>query len=268
MPPIVRVIPLLRSLFLLGVLLAPPLFSDQPRRPLMEIDRAGLQLQEPVGVLALDAAAIATLLGNPDLQAFDLEKRAVEVRRLQASLRPNPEVDFALENVPGGTVGNNAPIQATLSYGLPFELGGKRAARLRLAAAEAELAARDYEVKRIDVLTALRRAFYSVLGAQRPGDVGRGPVRVVVVAAEPDARREIEPGAEPLPQVSVDARAPHVGAAAVAAAAAAAAWQAPASRSAPVGPTSSGSCCRSSISACSIPGAPSLEPARVTCRRP
>ena len=79
---------------------------------------------EPRGVLSLRQALHETLLNNPELLAFSFELRAIEARRLQAGLLPNPELSAELENF-GGT-GSTRGVQSsetTIQLSQLIELG-------------------------------------------------------------------------------------------------------------------------------------------------
>ena len=51
--------------------------------------------------LTLRAAIAETLLNNPELAAFSLEKRVREARTLQSGLLPNPHLEIEVENLAG-----------------------------------------------------------------------------------------------------------------------------------------------------------------------
>ena len=122
---------------------------------------------EPTGVLRLDAALAAALLRNPELSADAYEIRAREAAWVQAGALPNPTLSVEVEDVAGsGDFRNGENAQTTVLLGQLIELGGKRAARVELAASERDLAAWDYEVRRIDVMVATADAFVEVLAAQ------------------------------------------------------------------------------------------------------
>ena len=125
-------------------------------------------LDEPVGEVALSQALALALLHNPDLQAASFEVRAREAARLQAGLLPNPAVDTEAEDIGMSPkdVPNISQPQTTVRLSQLIELGGKRRARVRVASADAELAAWDYEARRLDVLTRTVEAFVALLGAQ------------------------------------------------------------------------------------------------------
>jgi cobalt-zinc-cadmium efflux system outer membrane protein len=122
---------------------------------------------DPLDALSLRQALHETLLNNPELLAFSFELRAIEARRLQAGLLPNPELSAELENF-GGT-GSTRGVQsseATIQLSQLIELGGKRAKRLRLAGLERDVAGFDYEAKRLEIFTDTTKTFVETLAAQ------------------------------------------------------------------------------------------------------
>jgi cobalt-zinc-cadmium efflux system outer membrane protein len=82
-------------------------------------------------------------------------------------LIPNPELEVEFENFLGSEPSRNfETVETTLSIGQLVELGGKRAARIRLASSEKEVSIWEYEAKRADVATEVAKAFVEVLSAQ------------------------------------------------------------------------------------------------------
>lgn len=127
-------------------------------------DPAAAHPSEP---LTLRDALAAALRGSPRLPASALELRAREAETLQAGLLPNPSLTTEVEDFGGGGARNGFDAsQTTVSIAQLIELGGKRAARVRVAEAEADLARWDYESLRIDVLSAVAEAFLATLAAQ------------------------------------------------------------------------------------------------------
>ena len=123
---------------------------------------------EPTGQLTLRAAFAAALLNSPALAAFSWEVRAREAGAIQAGQLPNPEFSLEVEEFGGG--GDRSAFDSadtTVQIGQVFELGGKRAKRQRVATLERDLAAWDYETHRLDVFTAVVKAFVAVLATQR-----------------------------------------------------------------------------------------------------
>ncbi|HEY8154820.1 MAG TPA: TolC family protein [Myxococcota bacterium] len=122
---------------------------------------------EPTGVLRLEQALAAALLRNPELAADAYEVRAREAALLQAGAFPNPTLSLEVEDFAGsGPFSGVESAQTTLLLGQLIELGGKRAARVDLAAADRDLAAWDHEVRRIDVLVRTADEFVDLLAAQ------------------------------------------------------------------------------------------------------
>lgn len=122
----------------------------------------------PAGVISLRDAVGLALLQSPDLLAFDAGRRAADARLLQAGRRPNPVVTTHVEDL--GTSNRASDVvqpQATVQLSQLVELGGKRAARQRLAGLDRDLASLDYEAARLDVLTRVSEAFLGVLAAQQ-----------------------------------------------------------------------------------------------------
>ena len=135
-------------------------------------------LQEQKDLTLRDAALLA-LQRNPELAAFEKEKRALEGATLQAGLLPNPELSV---NV--GNTGNIQPLvgdinsqknvaqeviqqNTTIRISQLIELGGKRAARVVAASLNQELAAQDYEARRVELIARVANAFTEVLAGQQ-----------------------------------------------------------------------------------------------------
>lgn len=133
-------------------------------------------VENPEGRISLRDALALALMQSPELATFAWEIRAREARILQVSRPPNPVISTLVEEFgsfsrltgpgitgPGGVI----QPQATIQLGQLIELGGKRAARQRLAALSRDLAVWDYETARIDVFTRVTKAFLDVLASQQ-----------------------------------------------------------------------------------------------------
>ena len=129
-------------------------------------EHAATTFTEPTGLLTVPTALAAALLNSPALAAFSWEVRAREAHALQAGLRPNPEVGFEVEEFGGGGRTAFDGPETTFLLGQLLELGDKRAKRQRLATLERDLAAWDYETRRLDVLTTVAKVFVVTLAAQ------------------------------------------------------------------------------------------------------
>ncbi|GGD65670.1 TolC family protein [Lacimicrobium alkaliphilum] len=114
--------------------------------------------------LTLRSALQKTLQGNPELQQYPYKQRMAEAEKLQASLRPNPEIGIELENVIGS--GRNAGVdnlEATLSFSQLIELGGKRQQRIEFASAKQRRLEAEFTYAKVEVLAKTASRFYQVL---------------------------------------------------------------------------------------------------------
>jgi len=123
--------------------------------------------QPPAGELNLREAVAATLLRHPALAAFEWTIRIEEARTLQAGLRPNPNFDAEVENILGsGTFTGVDQAETTLQLSQIIELWGKRSRRVKAAGLAQDVARRQYEMLRQEVVTETARAFFNGLHAQ------------------------------------------------------------------------------------------------------
>lgn len=133
---------------------------------------------EPKAGLTLRDAVELAVARNPELAAFAKEMRALEGATLQAGLFRNPEFTVNVEN-PGNMQKLRGDINSpdsvsqevvqqltTIRIGQLIELGGKRAARVQAAHLGEELAARDYESRRIEIMARVANLFTDVLASQ------------------------------------------------------------------------------------------------------
>jgi cobalt-zinc-cadmium efflux system outer membrane protein len=141
-----------RIAVILGIALlipvASPPFARSPSPP--------SQLASPPP-LTFQAALDLALQNNAGLAAAKRAKAVREAAIISAKQLPNPEFSFEItRDTPHETVG----------FGLPFELGGKRARRIDLAREEQSLA--DLEVRGAlqSLRGELRRSFYGLLAAE------------------------------------------------------------------------------------------------------
>ena len=128
---------------------------------------AAAEIVETTGVVTLQQALELALAHNPELKAFSWDIRAAEASRLQAGLRPNPELEVGIEEI--GGAGNRSGFdgaETTVAIAQPIETGQKRARRMTLASLEKELAEWDYKARRLDVTREVTEAFMAVLAWQ------------------------------------------------------------------------------------------------------
>ena len=158
--------------------------------------------ENPSGTLTLRQALRLTVLQNPELSAADTQIRVAEGRLLQAGLRPNPTLFSEADNLTGsGRYRGTGLSENTLQISQLIELGGKRAARVRVAAHGRDLTGFDYEGKRLDVLVATTRAFIQTLTAQRRQALAEETAKLTEDFV-PAIQRRVEAGATNLVEVT------------------------------------------------------------------
>ena len=126
--------------------------------------------------LTLSEALRRANANNPALIAQGFHERAAEARIEQAGLRPNPTLDVMAENIAGtGALRGVDGLETTVQASQTLERGDKRLKRLALARSDRDAAAREFAVRRTEVLSATALAYVETLAAQRR----------VALAAEP-----------------------------------------------------------------------------------
>lgn len=105
---------------------------------------------------------------NPALIAQGYRERAAEALIEQAGLRPNPTLGLALENFAGtGRVQGVRGLETTVQASQTIERGGKREKRVALAGRGREAAAKEFALRRTEVLAAAAAAYIETLTAQQ-----------------------------------------------------------------------------------------------------
>lgn len=117
--------------------------------------------------LSLKSAVDAAIKNNPELELLRKEISALESVILQNGLYPNPEFDLEAENILGqkdfsGFKGS----EITAKINQSILLTGKINKRTKIAEADITLAEWDYEVKRLTIITDVRKAFANALSTQ------------------------------------------------------------------------------------------------------
>lgn len=141
----------------------------------------------PTRVLAQDAAvqtsvptlslrdALARAAGtDPALAATTARARAAEAAVRQADVRPNPTLGLQVENLPtlgGGDILGRT--ETTLSYEQRIERGGDRPARVSLARSQGTLVAATAQVRRLDRLEQVQRAWAEAVAAEAEVAIAR-----------------------------------------------------------------------------------------------
>jgi len=170
--------------------------AEMPVRPRERLGQphrlapAAAEIVEPTGVVTLKQALDLALEHNPELKASSWDIRAAEAARLQASLRPNPSLGVAIQDVGGsGNFSGFDSAENTIEIAQPIEMGQKRARRTTLASLEEELAEWDYEAKRLDVTREVTGAFIAVLASQERLALTEELVRIAEKAHSTVAQR-------------------------------------------------------------------------------
>ena len=172
---------ILVSLLLLGIMFAGcsssyRIESEQPgKTPLIEKYSSELKSfdtdivdKDTIEVLTLKKAVVIALQNNPGLTAYNLEIKALEKNALQQGLSPNPVLALNTENIFGsGIYPGLSASETTLLLSQDIMLAGKLDKQRRVAALESDLAAWDYEKKRLDLITAVRVSFIKAVTLQK-----------------------------------------------------------------------------------------------------
>lgn len=140
----------------------------QDQRSLPNAGPSSSSITELTGPLTLAMALGLVQSRNPELLGFNWEIRGAEARYLQAGLLPNPDMGITTEDFGGrGDLRGFRGAESTIQLGQLIELGGKRTKRLSSAGYERDLALRDYESRRLDLLAKTSRVFIDLLATQR-----------------------------------------------------------------------------------------------------
>lgn len=115
---------------------------------------------EPVTSLTLDEAIRLALEHSPTVAAARREIEATEGQILQGSLRPNPDIAYAAEDM------RHASRSSTAQLDIPIETAGKREARIEAAQRGRIVAVSDLGSAQLRLRTAVTAAFFDVLAAQ------------------------------------------------------------------------------------------------------
>ncbi|KEY89286.1 TolC family protein [Pseudomonas sp. 17391] len=110
--------------------------------------------------LSLPEALAAAFAQNPELAAAGREVGVAEGERRQAGLLPNPELSWEAEDTRRDTR------TTTITLSQPFELGGKRGARVAVATTGQAIAQLELERQRNGLRADVVQAFHTALRAQ------------------------------------------------------------------------------------------------------
>jgi outer membrane protein, heavy metal efflux system len=117
--------------------------------------------------LTLEIALAKTFEHNPTLAAHHLEIKARDAHAQQMATAPNPEFNLEAENFAGsGSQSGIDGLETTVGVAHLLELGGKRAARTKLAGADKKWAEWDLKAAQLHLEAEVRSAFTDMLAAQ------------------------------------------------------------------------------------------------------
>lgn len=139
---------------------------------------------EPTNIKAHAAITLAEALelsgaSAPTLEAANAGQRAATAQRQLAGLRPNPSLVAESGNVVGsGIYQGTQSAETTVGMSLPVELGGKRAARIGVAAAGSVRAQIDSDIAAADLRLRVTQAYTDALAANRRADAAAEQVGV------------------------------------------------------------------------------------------
>lgn len=131
---------------------------------------------------------------NPELSSFYREVQALEGTKIQAGKFKNPEFTIEAEDI-----NKQSPsIQrfTTFRINQMIETGGKRVARAHAASIGQEMADRNYEAKRLELIARIANTFTDVLAAQERVQLAEENMRLAQKVVNSAARR-VEAGKAP-----------------------------------------------------------------------
>ncbi|WP_411288679.1 TolC family protein [Phenylobacterium sp.] len=128
---------------------------------------SGATAQVGASSLSLTEALARGAAHDPTRPADTARMVAGEAAIRQAGVRPGPSLAFEVENFAGtGPYSLLDRNETTLSYGRPFERGGKREARTDRARAELQVARLRGEVRRLDFIRDVQVTYADALAAE------------------------------------------------------------------------------------------------------
>lgn len=133
--------------------------------------------------LTLDQAMALALENNPDLRAARQALAASEGSVLQSRTRPNPDLSYQQEDT------RRATRTVTMQWNQTVEIGGKRAARMRVAERGRDVAHADLAGAEAALRADVRAAFYGLLAAQQRVDLSGQTLEIARNVREAAAKR-------------------------------------------------------------------------------
>ncbi|KAB2964853.1 TolC family protein [Zoogloea sp.] len=140
---------------------------------------------ETGGPLTLAAALDLALKANPDISVALREREASEGAVIQGRARPNPSVDYLVEDSRAATR------TTTLQLNQPIEVAGKRSARMAIAERGRDIADIELATRRAEIRASVVSAFFEVLSAQERTRLAREAVSLAERATDAVSKRVI-----------------------------------------------------------------------------
>jgi len=117
--------------------------------------------------LTLEKALSMVLDNNPTLKALTYEVSARQSEVIQSGLLPNPDLEFELSEFAGGGGRNELNgAESTFLISQEIQLAGKRKKKKRTASSKLAIAQRERESGKLNLVSEVTKAFYTVLVAQ------------------------------------------------------------------------------------------------------
>lgn len=149
---------------------------------------AALQAQ-PLQALTLERAIELALRQNPELAAAMREEQAAQAAVQQAGVLPNPELELSGDNLGNERKRDTGDRAASLQISQLLEMGGKRPARVRLAASGREVSAWETRAKRAEVVARVKQAFFDLLAWRERLSLAEDSLRLAEQVAVAVTRR-------------------------------------------------------------------------------
>lgn len=152
----------------------------------------------PSPVLALREALSRAVGSDPALAATRARTRVADAAVRQADVRPNPTLGLMVENLPtlgGGDILGRT--ETTLSYEQRLERGGDRTARTALARSEGDLMLAEAQVRQLDRLEQVQRAWAEALAAEASVEIARERLELAE-AFQTEVQRRVDAARDPL----------------------------------------------------------------------
>lgn len=133
--------------------------------------------------LTLEQAMALALENNPDLRAARQALAASEGAVVQSRTRPNPDLSYSQEDT------RRATRTVTMQWSQTVEIGGKRAARMRVADRGRDVALADLSGAEAALRADVRAAFYGLLAAQQRVELSGQTLEIARNVREAAAKR-------------------------------------------------------------------------------